>query len=370
MKALPILAMLLAASASAQAQSSPSPFSPEVRPDRAVTFRFRAPNAKAVQLALEGRQPAPMRKDGAGVWSITTEPLAPDIYGYSFVADGQALIDPSNWRIKPNLISPQSAVAVAGASSQLWEETDVPHGDVHHRFYRSATMGEDSDFYVYTPPGYDADKEESFPVLYLLHGFSDEASAWTTVGQVNFILDNLIAQGKAKPMIVVMPLGYGTMEMARRGWAAWSDRDLQRTNFRQFTEALLTEVAPLVESRYRARKDREERAIAGLSMGGAESLLTGLNNLDEFAWVGAFSSGGLPANFQSDFPALDKESSARLKLLWISCGVDDDLISANRDLKRYLTAKGIRYSDVETPGIHSWLVWRRNVAEFAALLFR
>jgi enterochelin esterase family protein len=368
MKPLSTLAVLLAVSVAAHAQSQTPPASPELRTDRSVTFRFRAPNAKAVQLALEGQKPAPMRKDSSGTWSLTTAPLAPDLYGYSFVVDGQALMDPSNWRTKPNLISPQSAVYVAG--SQPWDEADVPHGDLHRHFYRSAAIGEDSEFYVYTPPGYDGSKEERYPVLYLLHGFSDEASAWTTVGRVNFILDNLIAQGKAKPMIVAMPLGYGTMEMVRRGWAAWADQALQKRNFQQFGVALLTELLPRVEGGYRVAEGREARAIAGLSMGGAEALLTGLNNLDSFAWVGAFSSGGLPSNFQADFPALDKESSSRLRLLWIACGVDDDLIYANRDLKRWLGAKEIRYSDIETPGVHSWLVWRRNVADFAALLFR
>jgi len=186
----------------------------------------------------------------------------------------------------------------------------------------------------------------------------------------NVILDNLIAQGKTKPMIVVMPLGYGTLEMARRGWNAWGDTELRDRNFNKFREALLAEVMPRVESEYRIAKDRNARAIAGLSMGGSESLLTGLNNLDKFAWVGAFSSGGISEEFQKDFPALDAKANQQLRLLWIACGTEDHLIGINRNLRAWLKARGLRATEIETPGSHTWMVWRRNLAEFAPLLFR
>jgi len=204
----------------------------------------------------------------------------------------------------------------------------------------------------------------------LLHGFSDDASGWTAVGHANVIFDNLIAQGKAKPMIVVMPLGYGTMEMIRLGWNAWSHTEVRDENFSKYTQALLTEVMPQVESEYRITKDRNSRAIAGLSMGGSESLLTGLNNLDKFAWVGAFSSGGIPDDFQKDFPALDAKANSQLHLLWIACGTEDHLIAVNRNLREWLKTKGVNHVDIETPGMHTWMVWRRNLAEFAPLLFR
>lgn len=354
---------------SAWAQPEVPLVSPEVHSDRRVTFRFRAPNAKAVMLDLEGA-PAPMEKDDAGVWSITTAPLTPDIYSYSFVADGVGLIDPSNWRIIPNLISPSSAVHVPGPASLPWEVNDVPHGEVHHHFYRSTVAGDDRDYYVYTPPGYDAAGKQTYPVLYLLHGFSDDASGWTAVGRANFIFDNLIAQGKAKPMIVVMPLGYGTMEMVKHGWGVWDKRELRNRNFSKFRETLLTEVMPRAENEYRIIKDRDARAITGLSMGGSESLLTGLNNLDKFAWIGAFSSGGLPDEFQTDFPSLDASANKQLRLLWIACGTEDELIKINRDLREWLKSKGVKHTDIETPGAHTWMVWRRNLAEFAGLLFR
>src|SRR6202048_4229034 len=210
--------LLGAATGWTQPQSTSSPTilpEPEVHSDNSVTFRFRDPSAKEVLLALEGAKSVPMQKDDQGVWNMTTGPLPPDFYGYSFVADGVSLIDPSNSLLKPNLLSTQSQVHVPGPASLPWEIADVPHGEIHHHFYKSGVVGDERDFYVYTPPGYDPRAKQTYPVLYLLHGFSDDASGWTAVGRANVILDNLIAQGKAKAMIIVMPLGYGTMEMIR-----------------------------------------------------------------------------------------------------------------------------------------------------------
>jgi enterochelin esterase family protein len=208
-------------------------------------------------------------------------------------------------------------------------------------------------------------------VLYLLHGFSDDASGWTAVGRANVILDNLIAQGKTMPMLVVMPLGYGAPEILRGGFGGFSrNPEIRDRNFAKFGETVLGEVLPRVESAYRVNKDRNSRAIAGLSMGGSESLLTGLNNLDKFAWVGAFSSGGIPEDFDKDFPKLDAKANSQLKVLWIACGVDDRLIELNRKLRSWLEAKGVHKVDVETPGMHTWMVWRRNLVAFSGLLFR
>ena len=261
---------------------------------------------------------------------------------------------------------------VAGSLSLPWELNDVPHGVTHHHFYKSAVAQDDRDYYVYTPPNYDPAAKQSYPVLYLLHGYSDDARGWTAVGHVNVILDNLIARGKAKPMIVVMPLGYGTMEFVKLGWSVWSSShtELRDNNFKKFSEALLTEVMPRVEREYRITKDRTSRAIAGLSMDGSESLLTGLNNLDKFSWIGAFSSGGIPDDFQKDFPSLDPKANQQLHLLWIACGTEDQLITVNRSLREWLKAKGAKATEIETPGAHTWMVWRRNLAEFVPLLFR
>ena len=368
------LVFLLTVFTAAQ-QSKPAPppaplVSPEVHTDGGVTFRFRAPNAQEVKLDREGAEPVPMLKDDQGVWSVTTPPLAPDYYGYSFDADGARMLDPSNHLLVPNLLTPGNAVHVPGPLSLPWELNGVPHGEIHHHFYKSAVAADDRDYYVYTPAGYDPAAKKTYPVLYLLHGFSDDASGWTAVGHANVILDNLIAQGKAKPMIVVMPLGYGTMEFPQLGWGAWSHTEMRDINFKKFGEALLTEVMPRVEAEYRIAKDRNSHAIAGLSMGGSESLLTGLNNLDKFSWVGAFSSGGIPDDFEKDFPALDAKANQQLHLLWIACGTEDRLITVNRSLREWLKTKGVQHTDIETPGMHAWMVWRRNLSEFAPLLFR
>jgi enterochelin esterase-like enzyme len=356
----------------ALAQPQPRLVSPDVASNGHVTFRFRAPHALKVSLSIEGqRTPVAMQKDDQGVWSATVGPLEPDFYGYSLVADEVSLLDPSNPEFKPNLLAPSSVVHVAGPPSLPWEVADFPRGEIHHHFYRSKIAGDNHDFYVYTPPGYDPQAKQAYPVLYLLHGFSDDASGWTAVGRAQVILDNLIAQAKAKPMIVVMPLGYGDLDMVRRGWRSWEDHDLAWRNFSRFSDLLLTEILPRVEAEYRVKPDRESRAIAGLSMGGTESLLTGLNHLDQFAWVGAFSSGGLDLReFQQEFPNLDPSANHKLRLLWIACGTEDRLIEDNRRLKSWLKEKGVAYTDIETPGMHTWMVWRRNLAQLSSLLFR
>lgn len=346
--------------------------SPEVHTDRTVTFRFRAPNAKQVVVALEGAKSLPMQNDGAGVWSATSAPLDPDYYGYSIVEDGVSLIDPDNPLMKPNMLYTQSMVHVPGPAALPWEVNQVPHGQVDHLFYHSAVVGDDRDFYVYTPPGYNARSNRTYPTLYLLHGYSDDASAWTAVGRVNTILDNLTAQGKVQPMVVVMPLGYGAPEILSRRGPRGSARDVGKRNLEKFTEALLTEVMPTVERTYRVSRDRSDRAIAGLSMGGAESLLTGLNHPETFGWVGSFS-GALSmagSDYSGLFPRLSGGSDDPFRLIWIACGVDDGLLKSNHDFEQWLKAAGIAFTPVETPGAHSWLVWRRNIAAFAPLLFR
>ena len=375
-RTVPFLLFLCAASTCAQSPTpKPAPppapaaiVSPEVQSDNRVTFRFHDPNAVEVMLGLEGAKPVPMEKDDQGMWSLTMVPLDPDFYGYYFQADGVGLIDPSNPLMKPNLLNTQSMVHVPGPASLPWEVNDIPHGVVHHHFYKSVVIGDQRDFYVYTPPAYDPAAKAKYPVLYLLHGFSDDASGWTAVGRANVILDNLIASGKAKPMLVVMPLGYGAPEIVVHG--GFDDDLLRRKNFEKFTAALLTEVIPQVEKQYRVSGDRNSRAIAGLSMGGSESLLTGLNNLDKFAWIGAFSSGGLSETFNADFPSLDSSANSKIRVLWIACGTDDGLITLNRSFREWLKSKGIRHDDIETPGAHTWMVWRRNLAAFAPQLFR
>src|SRR5437667_11757217 len=211
------MAILLGAfTAKTSPAQTPPLVSPDVHADRTVTFRFRAPNDKEVAVSVEGNpKPLPMQKDDQGVWSVTTEPLAPDYYGYTIIADGVGMFDPSNHVIKPNFLGRSSELHVPGPASLPWEIGAAPHGDIHHLFSKSAVVADDRDFFVYTPPGYDARAKQTYPVLYLLHGFSDDASAWSAVGRAHVLLDNLIAQGKAKPMLVVMPQGYGAPDVVK-----------------------------------------------------------------------------------------------------------------------------------------------------------
>lgn len=365
-----LLILLVAAAIPVLAQRDAPIVSPEVSSDHRVTFRFKAPNAQAVVVSLEGAKPLAMQKGDKGIWSVTTEALEPDLYGYSFVADGVGLMDPNNPGIKPNLIGPQSVVHVPGPSSLTWEVNDVPHGSIHHQFYKSGIIGDQRDYYVYTPAGYDVKAKKPYPVFYLLHGFSDDASGWTAVGRAHVILDNLIAQGKAKPMVVVMTLGYGAPEIVTGGWTGVRDPSIGKRNRDKFRDALLAEVMPAVEKDYRVSKDRKMRAIAGLSMGGAESLFTGLNALDRFAYVGAFSAGGGDHDYSAEYPNLDASANTQLKLLWIACGTEDRLIDPNRKFVEWLKSKDVHVTWVETSGAHTWMVWRRNLSVFAPMLFQ
>jgi len=367
--------LLLSALAGAAtfAQQLPVIQSPDVHNDGRVTFRYFDPGAQHVVVNLEGRKdPYVMEKDQQGIWSVTSDPLAPEIYGYSFTADRIHRLDPENTRIKPNLLTLNNLVLVPGPSPMPWEDTDIPHGTVHHHFYKSNVVGDNRDFYVYTPPGYDPNAKTLYPVLYLLHGYSDDARGWTAVGKANLILDTLIDQGKAKPMIVVMPLGYGAPEIVSRSSASggFRNQDLRRRNFSNFQAALLDEVIPRVEQMYKVSTNRSAHAIAGLSMGGAESLLTGLNHLEEFSWIGGFSSGGLDQDLAGEFPKLSSADNTKIRLLWIACGTEDNLITPNRNLIGWLKGKGLKVTPIETPGMHTWMVWRADLLNFAPLLFQ
>ena len=342
--------------------------SPEVHDDGTVTFRLKAPDAREVQVHCETVKETKMIKDDQGVWSFTTPPLEPDFYVYSFNVDGVHALDPANSLIKYNLLNTESQVHVPGPSSLLWELNDVPHGALHQHFYKSAVAGDDRDFIVYTPPGYKFHSWKHYPTLYLLHGFSDDATAWSTVGRANVIADNLIARGQAQPMVIVMPLGYGNTEVLKPGGSR--NQEVRRQNLERFQQALLEEVIPQVEKSYNVSHDRNQRAIAGLSMGGNESLVTGLNHLDHFAWIGSFSAGGINTNFSVAFPNLNSAANDKLRLLWIGCGKSDQLDGVNKQFCSWLDSQGVHHEWVELPGVHSFLVWRRDLCQFVPLLFQ
>ncbi|MGH7978356.1 MAG: esterase, partial [Limisphaerales bacterium] len=328
--------------------------SPEVHPDGTITFRLSAPRATQVQLHCEGVPDSTMSKDADGVWTFTTQPLEPDIYSYTFDVDGVRMIDPSNPFLKYNLLNTVSQVEVPGPASLPWQIADVPHGVLHRHFYKSAVCGDQRDYVVYTPPGYKACSFKRYPVLYLLHGFSDDTTAWTQAGRANVILDNLIARRQARPMIVVMPLGYGDMAVLKAGRGPAGDA-LRRSSEEKFSKALLTEVIPMVQKEYRVSNSRRSRAIAGLSMGGKESLVVGLNHLDQFSWIGAFSSGPI-TDYSRTFPNLNAGVNKQVRLLWIGCGNNDGLLGNNQRFCNWLQNKGIHFTWVELPGQHSYRV--------------
>jgi len=375
-----VIALLLAMAVSGVSvpvyAQAPAPInSHEVHSDGSITFRYKDASAAKVMLLLDGTgKPLPMQKGiDNNVWTLTTPPLAPEIYGYSFEVDGQPRLDSLNTLVKPNLIYIGNSVTVPGKTPQLWDAVDVPHGELHHHFYTSKVVeglaGAQSDFFVYTPPHYDPGNARLYPVLFLLHGWSDLANGWTEVGQANFILDNLISQGKAKPMIVVMPLGYGDMKFVLGGESGWDDPKAVEHNVVLFEQALLTEVLPRVESEYRVSTDRNERAITGLSMGGLESLYIGLTHPAQFAWVGGFSSAGASLLNHPRLANLNGKN-ADLRLLWIACGTDEGLITPNRQLIAWLKSKDMPVTAIETPGMHDWMVWRDNLSHFVPLLFQ
>jgi enterochelin esterase family protein len=372
-----LLLQVVAAPAQKTTPTPPPPplLSHELHPDRTVTFRFKDAAAAKVELDLEGvAKPIPMAKGADGVWSYTTAPLAPEIYSYSFLDEGEHRIDPENHLIAPNIAFPPSnALVVPGDTPQPWDDTAVPHGVLHvHRFTSKIALGlaaNQEEVVVYTPPGYDPAAPKPYPVLYLLHGWSGVAVSWARDQQANFILDNLLAEGKIKPMVVVMPQGYGDMSFVQNGFGIWRDAAPVEHNTQLFMSMLTGEIMPMAETAYNISRDRDGRAITGLSMGGLESLDAGLHNTDKFAWIGGFSSAVHNLDYEHQFANLDPKT-ADLKLLWIACGTEDGLIQANRKLVAFLKTKGMPVTQVETPGLHVSLVWRDNLIHFSELLFQ
>ncbi len=335
--------------------------SPEVKADKTVTFRLRAPKATEVLLNGEwkGGGKLAMNKDDQGVWSVTVGPLEPDLYGYSFAVDGTTLTDPANSVLKPMRSPRTSVVDVPGDPPRLHEYQDVPHGTVRLHEYASKALGRRRPLRVYTPPGYDKDPAARFPVLYLFHGSGDNEATWTSFGHAHLIADNLLAQGKTKAMVIVMTDGHAVVGPEARG-----------KNVEMFGKDLLEDVMPFVEANYRTKAERESRAIVGLSMGGGQSLTVGLNHLELFAWVGGFSSAiNNPEVTVASALADAAATNAKLKLLWIACGKDDGLVKNAQGLSDVLKAKEIRHELKITDGNHSWPVWRKYLGEFLPLLF-
>ena len=365
------------------AQFAPPIVSPEVQADRSVTFRLRAPNAQHVTVNGDfwGRKSFPMTLDPDstnGLWSVTTPPLEPDIYAYTFNMDGATLVDPVNTFVRVGAWAYMSQVYIPGERADFLAVRDVPHGIVHEHWYHNKELNTERRVLVYTPPGYSSSK--TYPVLYLLHGASDDEGFWTSVGRANFIMDNLLAEKKTKPALIVMPFGHPSRTPPPRrgggpGTAAGTNappRGGGLFNVAMLENDLKDNVIPLVERTYHVGKKPAQRAIAGLSMGGAQSLNIGLKNPDRFAYVCAFSSA-IFGNSETNFPSLladPKKANKDYKLIWIGCGERDTLLAGNKNFEALLTSKGIKHEWVSTPDYaHEWTLWRRYLHDVLPRLF-
>ncbi|MDQ6666128.1 MAG: alpha/beta hydrolase-fold protein [Acidobacteriota bacterium] len=363
-----ILSTVLFFAATAWPQQPAALVSPEVMKDGKVIFRIAAPRASNVTFYgdwMPVGTEEKMAKDSSGVWSVTTGPLTPSIYLYSFTVDGVTMADPINPRIKLRSRTSASMVEVPANPPALWEARDVPHGNVEINWERATALGgETRSMWIYTPPGYERELTRRYPVLYLFHGSNDTAAGWTMAGGANFILDNLIAEKKAVPMIVAMPYGHAVPFDA--------PRSEQAKNTSLFEDYLLRDAMPLVESKYRVVKNRDSRAIAGLSMGGGQSLAIGFRHLDLFSGIGAFSAA-VPGDFETRFSEALKHPAAtneKIKTLWIGCGRQDSLFERSRKLSDLLDANKIRHTFRASEGAHTYTVWREYFAELVPLLFQ
>ena len=332
--------------------------------DRTITIRINAPEAKDVRVLVDTMRPdvaVPLVREATGVWNGKLGPFAPDIYLLSCIVDGVA--------------SPLGYAHVTGSAPEAWDARKVPHGAVIQRWYDSRTLGVLRSAYVYTPPDYDRGNT-TYPVLYLLHGSGGIEASWTMEGMANVILDNLIADGKAKPMIVVMPFGHPEASMRAGVTPTFLARDLTL-----FTNDLFDDVMPMIEKTYRVRRDPDWRAIAGLSMGGNQARQIGLNRMDTFHYIATFSGsmgvqgGAVTENAirQTFAGALDDPAAtnATLRLFWAAVGQDEtNLLNSHKVFNGVLDKAGVRNTFVTIPGGHTYHVWRRNLRDLLPLLFR
>ena len=345
--------------------------SPDYNKDGSVTFRLRAPQAEKVELEcqmFEGTRP--MTKDDEGVWSINVTPHEPDIYPYAFIVDGTKIADPENMHIFPNEGFKYSLADVKGPQPDWQDLQDVPHGKISYTYYTSNAVGFDRPVVVYTPAGYDPASSEKYPVLYLIHGMTDTYETWFKVGKINNILDNLIAAGLAKKMIVVMPYANPYPEMIRRGMAKmYNPMDTELTT-KEFVES----VVPFIEANYNVLTDADSRAIAGFSLGGRQTLACGLGNPDKFHYVCAFAPAvfgpEISGNFENGTYAKADKLNKSLKLLWLSCGTSDFLYQSSLQLENNLKDRGIRYTTMYPGGGHTWMNCRDYITEVCKLLFQ
>jgi enterochelin esterase family protein len=356
--------------------------SPEVLPDHHVVFRIYAPKASEVAVngdwVTQGRGTAgKLSKSDDGVWSLTVGPLVPDFYTYAFTVDGVRTIDPKNAMVKLGETSLDSMFLVDGEDAAFEANRPIPHGEIHIDWYHSNVLDKMRSMHVYTPPGYE-DNKEKYPVFYLLHGGGDEDSGWSTVGRAGYIVDNLLAANKVKPMIVVMPNG----SMPRPAFVPGApptpaSRQAQREAQQKFVDELLGNVMPFVEKNYRVLGGPQNTAIAGLSMGAGQTLAVAPTHLDKFGYIGVWSGGVNPPatddflKRNAEFFENPEKTNKMVKLLWVAAGSNDTLAGpGTKHLAEILDAHQIKHEYHESEGGHTWINWRHYLNDYAQLLFR
>lgn len=358
--------------------------SPEIHDDNSVTFRVNAPNASEVKLAgewmpVEGWTPGSvvMQKSENGIWSFTTGPLEPELYSYSIIIDGFRTTDPNNPFIVRDVASVMNIFIIGGGQADLYKVNNVPHGTVARRWYESPSLDKTRRLTIYTPPGYE-NSSEKYPVLYLLHGAGGDEEAWITLGRTAQILDNVIAQGKAKPMIVVMPNGNVIQDAAPgEGTDGFYKPQFMVPKTMDGTyEASFPDIIKFVESNYRVKAEKANRAIAGLSMGGFHSLHISRYYPNTFDYVGLFSAAILPNQdvshevYRNIDGTLKTQMENGYKLYWIGMGKTDFLYDSGKEYRAKLDSMGMKYTYRESEGGHIWRNWRIYLSEFVSLLFK
>ena len=362
-------------------RTDPPITSPEVAGDRRVTFRLRAPEAKAVKVSGDFGADVDMQRSADGVWTATVGPLDAEMYVYFFIVDGVRLTDPGNPQVKIGYVTTTttSLLTVPGDRPAFYDVQDVPHGEIRTLLYPSRSNGVTRELTVYVPPGYDKAPAVRYPVLYLLHGFANDQHSWHRYGRANDILDNLLAQRAIAPFLVVMPLGYGGARVNGDGTGIPPEgADGARGAPALYERDLLEDVIPMIDSTYRTIADRSHRAIIGFSMGGGQAGRFGLGHLDTFSQVGIMSAG-LGGGGSTAAPGADPiaplgsdpvKANALIDLLWIACGRDDAAMKGAKALHEALDKAVIEHTFVETEGAHHWRVWRRYLRDVAPLLFK
>ena len=367
--------------------------SPEVAPDGRVTFRIFAPKASEVQVMgnFPGGRGMAMTKDATGVWSVTTPALKPELWAYTFSVDGVRTIDPNNYNVARDGVGFMNTLLVVDDSTKVFQPQQVPHGTVTAMWVPSTPMKAARRMFVYTPPGYDENATTKYPVIYLLHGSGGDEDAWPTMGIANVIMDNLIAQGKAKPMIVVMPNAY---------WNELASLDLAgpRTapppgvgsgasgggapDYTKNEQDIVGDIVPFVDKHFRTIPNADNRALAGLSMGSGITLNVAPKHLDTFAYIGILSAGafrpsatspGLSKAFDEVDPNFLKnpaKTNKQVKLLFFACGTEDPRMPALNQTYQQLKEMKINFVEKSYPGEHEWKVWRHALVDMAPLLFR